>query len=84
MKRPAISLLFFLAAGMVTLASPAVAEDPIPLTQPLHGYYTYGTQAESPPKRPFAQGRPSRRFRWGFTRLLRAGTAHLYGRCGGP
>jgi hypothetical protein len=42
MKRPAISLLFFLAAGLVTFASPALAEDPIPLTQPLHGYYTYG------------------------------------------
>ncbi len=42
MKRPAISLLFFLAAGLVTFASPALAEDPIPLSQPLHGYYTYG------------------------------------------
>src|SRR5579863_283547 len=44
MKRPAISLLFFLAAGLVTFASPAFAEDPIPITQPLHGYYTYGNQ----------------------------------------
>ena len=42
MKRPAISLLFFLAAGLVTLASPALAEDPIPLSQPLGAYYTYG------------------------------------------
>ncbi len=42
MKRPAISLLFFLAAGLVTLASPARAEDPIPLSQPLGAYYTYG------------------------------------------
>jgi hypothetical protein len=42
MKRPAISLLFFLAAGLVTIATPAVAQNAIPVTEPLHGYYTYG------------------------------------------
>jgi len=42
MKRTVLSLLFFLAAGMVPLAAIAFAEDPIPLDQPLHGYYTYG------------------------------------------
>ncbi len=44
MKRIVISLLLFMAAGLVALASPALAEDPIPLTQPLRGYYTYGKQ----------------------------------------
>jgi hypothetical protein len=42
MKRTVWSLLFFVAAVLATLASPAVAEDATPLTQPLHGYYTYG------------------------------------------
>jgi hypothetical protein len=42
MKRPAISLLFFLAAGLVSLATPAAAQNAIPITEPLHGYYTYG------------------------------------------
>jgi hypothetical protein len=42
MKRSVISLLFFLAAGLVTLTSTALAQDGIPLNQPLHGYYTYG------------------------------------------
>ncbi len=42
MKRTVLSLLVFLAAGLVTLASPALAQDAVPITQPLHGYYTYG------------------------------------------
>ncbi|MFZ2060963.1 MAG: hypothetical protein WAU82_08120 [Candidatus Binatus sp.] len=42
MKRTVLSLLVFLAAGMVTLASPALAQEAVPITQPLHGYYTYG------------------------------------------
>jgi hypothetical protein len=42
MKRPAISLLFFLAAGLVSLATPVAAQQAIPITEPLHGYYTYG------------------------------------------
>jgi hypothetical protein len=42
MKRSVLSLLFFLAAGLVTLASTALAQDGVPLNQPLHGYYTYG------------------------------------------
>ena len=42
MKRTLLSLLFFLAAGLGTLTSTALAQDGIPLNQPLHGYYTYG------------------------------------------
>jgi hypothetical protein len=43
MKRTVLSLLFFLAAGMVTLASPALAQDaPHVIQGPLRGYYTYG------------------------------------------
>ena len=42
MKRTLLSLLFFLAAGLGTLTSTALAQDAIPLNQPLHGYYTYG------------------------------------------
>jgi hypothetical protein len=42
MKRPAISLLFFLAAGLVTLATPVAAQNAVHITEPLHGYYTYG------------------------------------------
>jgi hypothetical protein len=43
MKRTVLSLLLFLAAGMVTLASPALAQDSEQMPQtPLHGYYTYG------------------------------------------
>ena len=42
MKRTVISL-FFLAAGLVSLVTPAAAQNVIPITeQPLHGYYTYG------------------------------------------
>lgn len=43
MKRTVISL-FFLAAGLVPLATPAAAQNvnPTPLTQPVHAYYTYG------------------------------------------
>jgi hypothetical protein len=41
MKRTVISL-FFLAAGLINLASVARAQDAIPLTQPLQGYYAYG------------------------------------------
>jgi hypothetical protein len=43
MKRTEISLLFFLAAGIVTLASPALAEDAIPLTR----LYTRITRTEN-------------------------------------
>ena len=39
MKRPAISLLFFLAAGLVTLVSPVRAQNSDQLGQ-LHAYYT--------------------------------------------
>jgi hypothetical protein len=42
MKRTVISLLFFLAAGLVTLTSAALAQEATPLTQPVHAYYTYG------------------------------------------
>jgi hypothetical protein len=42
MKRTVLSLLVFLAAGLVTLASPVLAQEAVPVTQPLHGYYTYG------------------------------------------
>ena len=43
MKRIVWSLLFLLAAGLVTLASPALAQDAAQIPQaPLHGYYTYG------------------------------------------
>lgn len=42
MKRTVLSLLFLLAAGLVTLASTALAQDAIPLNQPLHEYYAYG------------------------------------------
>jgi hypothetical protein len=42
MKRTVLSLLFFLAAGLVTLASPVLAQEAVPVTQPLRGYYTYG------------------------------------------
>src|SRR5260221_5933220 len=42
MKRTLLSLLLFMAAGLVTLASPALAQNATPLTQPLRGYYTYG------------------------------------------
>ena len=43
MKRTVLSLLFLLATGLVTLTSIALAQDGIPLNQPLHGYYTYGS-----------------------------------------
>jgi hypothetical protein len=42
MKRRLLSLLFLVAAGVISLVSVALAEDPIPLTEPLHAYYTYG------------------------------------------
>jgi len=43
MKRNLWSLLFCVAAGLVTLASPALAQDAGQIPQaPLHGYYTYG------------------------------------------
>ena len=43
MKRAVLSLLFLLAAGMVTPGSPAVAQDaPQVIQGPLRGYYTYG------------------------------------------
>ena len=42
MKRAVLSLLSVVAAGLVSLASPAFAQDAIPITQPLRGYYTYG------------------------------------------
>ena len=43
MKRTVISL-FFLTAGLINLATPAVAQNvnPTPLTQPVHAYYAYG------------------------------------------
>jgi hypothetical protein len=43
MKRTVISL-FFLAAGLVTLTTLAVAQNvnPTPLTQPVHAFYAYG------------------------------------------
>ncbi|MFZ0677475.1 hypothetical protein [Candidatus Binatus sp.] len=43
MKRTVLSLLVFLAAGLVTLASPALAQEAVQMPQPpLEGYYTYG------------------------------------------
>jgi hypothetical protein len=42
MKRAVLSLLFVVTAALVSLASPAFAQDAIPITQPLRGYYTYG------------------------------------------
>jgi len=42
MKRIVWSLLFLLAAVLITLRSLALAQNATPLTQPLHGYYTYG------------------------------------------
>ena len=43
MKRTVLSLLVFLAAGLVTLASPALAQEAAQIPQPpLKGYYTYG------------------------------------------
>ncbi|HEY6300786.1 MAG TPA: hypothetical protein VIW95_14190 [Candidatus Binatus sp.] len=42
MKRIVISLVLFVAASLVTLASPVLAEEGTPLSQPLQGYYTYG------------------------------------------
>jgi hypothetical protein len=43
MKRTVWSLLFLVAAGLVTLTSPALAQDAEQIPQaPLHGYYTYG------------------------------------------
>jgi hypothetical protein len=42
MKRTVLSLLIFLAAGIVTMTLPALAQEVVPVTQPLHGYYTYG------------------------------------------
>ena len=42
MKRTVLSLFFFLAAGLVLLAATAFAEEPVPLTQPLNGYFAYG------------------------------------------
>lgn len=43
MKRTALSLLITLAASLVAIAAPAVAQNATPLTQPLHGYYAYGS-----------------------------------------
>jgi hypothetical protein len=42
MKRAVLSLLVFIAAGWIGLISSAVAQEPIPITQPLHAYYTHG------------------------------------------
>ncbi|HWX26846.1 MAG TPA: hypothetical protein VNZ53_05320 [Steroidobacteraceae bacterium] len=43
MKRTLLSLLFFVAAGLLTLASPAFTQDAGQKPQfPLNGYYTYG------------------------------------------
>ncbi len=43
MKRIVWSLLFLLAAGLITLRSLALAQDAEQIPQaPLHGYYTYG------------------------------------------
>lgn len=42
MKRTAFSLLFAVAAGLVAIAPPVFAQDAVPLSKPLHGYYTYG------------------------------------------
>ena len=42
MKRTALSLLFTVAASLVAMIVPALAQDAIPLTEPLQGYYTYG------------------------------------------
>jgi hypothetical protein len=42
MKRIVWTLLFLVAAVLITLRSLALAQDATPLTQPLHGYYTYG------------------------------------------
>jgi hypothetical protein len=43
MKRTALSLLVTLVASLVAMAAPALAQDAIPLTQPLQAYYTHGT-----------------------------------------
>lgn len=37
------TVCLFLLAGIVAIAAPALAEDAIPLTQPLQAYYTHGT-----------------------------------------
>jgi hypothetical protein len=42
MKRTALSLLLTVAASLAAIAAPVFAQDAIPLTKPLHGYYTYG------------------------------------------
>jgi hypothetical protein len=42
MKRTALSLSLAVAAGLVALSVPVFAQEGIPLTKPLHGYYTYG------------------------------------------
>ena len=42
MKRTLLSLWIVLAAGLLSLASPAFAQDAIPITQPVHAYYAYG------------------------------------------
>lgn len=43
MKRTALSLLIMLAASLVANIAPAFAQNAIPLTQPLQGYYAYGS-----------------------------------------
>ena len=42
MKRILWTLLFLVAAGLITLRSLALAQDATTPTQPLHAYYTYG------------------------------------------
>lgn len=42
MKRALRSLLLFVASGLVTSAPAAFAQNAMPITQPLQGYYTYG------------------------------------------
>jgi len=42
MKRLVWTLLFLVAAGLITLRSLALAQDATIPTQPLHAYYTYG------------------------------------------
>jgi hypothetical protein len=42
MKRAMWSLLFLMAAALVTSVTSAFAQDATPITQPLQGYYTYG------------------------------------------
>src|SRR5208283_1994971 len=42
MKRALWSLLLLVALGLVTSAPAAFAQNALPVTQPLQGYYTYG------------------------------------------